>query len=494
MRLAVADLLEEVKHSESRGDFARGGSRCEVCDAERLCGDSCTDGGHCCECDGEGAACRTCCTSPKFPDISSAASDIASECVTECGDPRRRDRKLDRIFTGRVTAMPVTALLLALVFFITLRGATPISDFLTWLLGYVELGARQLFTSIHLPQAVTSALCDGVLRVLCWVVAVMLPPMAIFFPLFTILEDSGYLPRVAYNFDRCFHRCGACGKQALTTMMGFGCNAAGVTGCRIIDSPRERIIAIITNSFVPCNGRFPVISALLAILTAGLAAGGTLRCALMCAVIVFGLVLTLAVSFVLSRTVLRGVPSSFTLELPPYRRPRIGEVIVRSVLDRTVFVLGRAAAVAAPAGLVIWLLGNVTIGGATLLSHITAALDPIGRAAGMDGVMMCAFVLAIPASEIILPLMIMGYCSGGVIAPLTGLGELPGFFASHGWSRTTAVCAVVFTLIHWPCSTTIITAYRETGSVKWSAATALIPTVIGYALCVLINTVSGIFT
>ena len=520
LRLTVADLLEEVKHSGSRGGVVRRGCRCEVCDAERLCGDSCTDGGFCdadrtaAGCDAgcsDGSACisftdvghsaqcasdRTCCriVSRKFPDISSAASDIASECVTECGDPRRRDRRLDRIFTGRVTAMPVTALLLALVFFITLRGATPLSDFLTWLLGYVELGARQLFTSMHLPQAVTSALCDGVLRVLCWVVAVMLPPMAIFFPLFTILEDSGYLPRVAYNFDRCFHSCGACGKQALTTMMGFGCNAAGVTGCRIIDSPRERIIAIITNSFVPCNGRFPVISALLAILTAGLAAGGTLRCVLMCAVIVFGLVLTLAVSFVLSRTVLRGVPSSFTLELPPYRRPRIGEVIVRSVLDRTVFVLGRAAAVAAPAGLVIWLLGNVTIGGATLFSHITAALDPIGRAAGMDGVMMCAFVLAIPASEIILPLMIMGYCSGGVIAPLTGLGELPGFFASHGWSRTTAVCAVVFTLIHWPCSTTIITAYRETGSVKWTAATALIPTVIGYVLCVLINAVSGIFT
>ncbi len=494
LRLTVADLLEEVKHSGCHEDRIGEGCHCEGCDAERLCGDSCTGSGHCCECDGEGAACRTCCTSPKFSDISSAASDIASECVTECGDPRRRDRRLDRIFTGRVTAMPVTALLLALVFFITLRGATPLSDFLTWLLGYVELGARQLFTSMHLPQAVTSALCDGVLRVLCWVVAVMLPPMAIFFPLFTILEDSGYLPRVAYNFDRCFHSCGACGKQALTTMMGFGCNAAGVTGCRIIDSPRERIIAIITNSFVPCNGRFPVISALLAILTAGFAAGGTLRCVLMCAVIVFGLVLTLAVSFVLSRTVLRGVPSSFTLELPPYRRPRIGEVIVRSVLDRTVFVLGRAAAVAAPAGLVIWLLGNVTIGGATLFSHITAALDPIGRAAGMDGVMMCAFVLAIPASEIILPLMIMGYCSGGVIAPLTGLGELPGFFASHGWSRTTAVCAVVFTLIHWPCSTTIITAYRETGSVKWTAATALIPTVIGYVLCVLINAVSGIFT
>ena len=469
---AVADLLESERDGEAcrKGDFP----------SEGYDGKVCPDGG----CGEHPQRCSDICT---------AAAQIAAECVTESGDPRQRDRRLDRIFTGRFTAIPVTALLLAVVFFITLRGATPLSDGITWILGYLEAGTKWLLTAICLPAVVTSALCDGVLRVLCWVISVMLPPMAIFFPLFTILEDFGYLPRVAYNFDRCFHRCGACGKQALTTMMGFGCNAAGVTGCRIIDSPRERIIAIVTNSFVPCNGRFPVLSALLAILTAGLAASGFLQCALMCAVIVLGLTLTLTVSYVLSRTALRGIPSSFTLELPPYRRPRIGEVIVRSVLDRTVFVLGRAAAVAAPAGLVIWILGNVTVRGATLLSHITAVLDPIGRAAGMDGVMMCAFILAIPASEIILPLMIMGYCSGGVIAPLAGLGELSGFFAAHGWSRMTAVCAIVFTLVHWPCSTTLITIYRETGSLKWTAAAVLIPTAIGYAMCVLINAVSGIF-
>lgn len=426
-------------------------------------------------------------------DVSDTARSIAESCVTDSPTSRRRDRILDKIFTGRWTAIPTSALLMALVFYITLAGATPVSEGLSYLLGFVERGSREAFTWMGLPDIVVCALCDGVLDVLCTVVSVMLPPMAIFFPLFTVLEDLGYLPRVAYNFDRCFKQCSSCGKQALTMMMGFGCNAAGVVGCRIIDSPRERLIAILTNSFVPCNGRFPVIAALISVmlmLGVGHSEAG-LSGAVMCGVVGLGIVLTMAVSRLLSATVLKGMPSSFTLELPPYRAPKIGEVIVRSVFDRTLFVLGRAVSVAAPAGFFIWLLGYVKIGGVSLLRHITEILEPVGRAAGMDGVMMCAFILALPAAEIIIPLMLMGYSTDGMLSSVEAVGEVTEVFQAAGWSWVTALCAIVFTLVHWPCSTTIITVKKETGSVKWAFLSAAVPTVIGYGLCVLINLVFG---
>lgn len=420
-------------------------------------------------------------------EIVTKAELLAKKCTDIPVGANSRDRILDRIFTGKLTAFPIMTLLLAVVFFITLKGATPISDALSALLGYTEEGIRSLLEMIHVPQIIVSALCDGVLRVLCWVVAVMLPPMAIFFPLFTLLEDLGYLPRVAYNFDRCFKKCGACGKQALTIMMGFGCNAAGVTGCRIIDSPRERLIAMITNSFVPCNGRFPVLAALISVFAVG---GALFQSFVMSSLIVLGIVLTLAVSFLLSKTLLRGTPSSFTLELPPYRAPRIGEVIVRSVFDRTLFVLGRAAAVAAPAGLLIWILGNININDTSLLAYITGFLEPVGRLAGMDGVIMCAFILALPAAEIIVPLMMLGYSAGGNLAPVQSLSEMADIFCANGWTNITVICALIFTLVHWPCSTTIITVKRETGSVFWAALSVVIPTLIGYALCVAVNLIS----
>ena len=259
----------------------------------------------------------------------------------------------------------------------------------------------ELFLAIGMPVLLNDLLVHGVYRVLAWVISVMLPPMAIFFPLFTLLEDFGYLPRVAFNLDRCFKRCAACGKQALTMCMGFGCNAAGIIGCRIIDSPRERLIAMITNNFVPCNGRFPTMIAIITMFFVGSAAGAfssVLSAAILAGVIVLGVLMTLLISKILSATVLKGVPSSFTLELPPYRKPQIGKVIVRSIFDRTLFVLGRAIVVAAPAGLIIWLMANISVGDATLLAHCSGFLDPFAQVIGMDGVILLAFILGFPAN------------------------------------------------------------------------------------------------
>ena len=320
------------------------------------------------------------------------------------------------------------------------------------------------------------------LRTLAWVVAVMLPPMAIFFPLFTLLEDAGYLPRVAYNLDRPFQACRACGKQALTMCMGLGCNAAGVVGCRIIDSERERLLAVLTNSLMPCNGRFPALIALMTMFFS--LSGSTLTAALLLtAALTLCVGLTFGATWLLSATVLRGKPSAFALELPPYRAPQVGQVIVRSVLDRTLFVLGRAAAVAAPAGMILWTLANGRIGGVSLLAWCAGALDPLGRAMGMDGVLLLAFVLGFPANEIVLPIAVMGYLAQGSLGDSLGLAQMHVLLTANGWTWTTAVSAVLFFLLHWPCSTTLWTIRRETGSAKWTLLAALLPTALGMALC-----------
>ena len=350
-----------------------------------------------------------------------------------------------------------------------------------------------LFARLHAPDWLHGALILGVYRVLAWVVSVMLPPMAIFFPLFTLLEDAGYLPRVAYNLDGPFRRCRACGKQSLTMCMGFGCNAAGVVGCRIIDSPRERLLAILTNSLVPCNGRFPTLIAILTVFFAAASGGlcGSLLSALLLSlVIVFSIAMTLLVTKLLSGTLLRGMPSSFTLELPPYRRPQLGRVIVRSVLDRTLFVLGRAAAVAAPAGLVIWLAANVTAGGVSILGRCAEFLDPLGRLMGLDGVILIAFVLGFPANEIVLPIIMMGYLSGGVLADPGGAAGVAEVLRANGWTWETAVCMILFMLMHWPCSTTLLTIKKETKSLKWTLLAAAVPTAAGMLLCMLFTAVT----
>ncbi len=417
------------------------------------------------------------------------AEGVAAESVFfEENDCNARDRRLDRLFTSRRTGIPVMLLLLFGVFWLTIAGANLPSQWLSRQLFRVQDWLSALFHTWGAPEWLHGALVLGVYRVLAWVVSVMLPPMAIFFPFFTLLEDFGYLPRVAFNLDHYFKKACACGKQALTMCMGFGCNAAGVTGCRIIDSPRERLIAIVTNALVPCNGRFPTILTILSMFFIGASAGlgaSLLSALLLTGVIVLGVVMTFACSALLSKTLLRGVPSGFTLELPPYRRPQVGKVIVRSVFDRTLFVLGRAAAVAAPAGLVIWLCANITVGDASLLSHMAGALDPFARLLGLDGVILIAFILGFPANEIVIPIAVMAYLSTGSIMEL-GTAELHTLLLQNGWTPVTALCTVLFSLFHWPCSTTCLTIKHETGSLKWTLVSFALPTAIGCALCFLV--------
>ena len=393
-----------------------------------------------------------------------------------------RDRRLDRLLTSRATGYPIMLLGLAGVLWLTIAGANAPSEWLSRLFGWAQGRFCALLTQLHAPVWLQGLLVDGMFRTLAWVVAVMLPPMAIFFPLFTLLEDAGYLPRVAYNLDRPFQACRACGKQALTMCMGLGCNAAGVVGCRIIDSGRERLLAVLTNSLMPCNGRFPALIALMSMFFS--LSGSTLTAALLLtAALVLCVGLTFGATWLLSATVLRGKPSAFALELPPYRAPQVGQVIVRSVFDRTLFVLGRAAAVAAPAGMVLWALANVHPGGVSLLTRCAAALDPLGRMMGMDGVLLLAFVLGFPANEIVLPIAVMGYLAQGSLSDALGLAQMHALLTANGWTWTTAVSAVLFFLLHWPCSTTLWTIRRETGSAKWTLLAALLPTALGMALC-----------
>ena len=397
-----------------------------------------------------------------------------------------RDRKLDQILTSRLTGYPIMAGLLALVFWLTITGANYPSQLLSHFLFGIQDWLTKCFQAAGAPEWLHGMLVLGVYRVLAWVVSVMLPPMAIFFPLFTLLEDSGYLPRIAFNLDKPFQRCHACGKQALSMCMGFGCNAAGIVGCRIIDSPRERLIAMITNSFVPCNGRFPTLIAIISMFFVGTAGGllpSVLSTLILTAFILLGIAMTFLVSRLLSLTVLKGIPSSFTLELPPYRRPQIGKVIVRSIFDRTLFVLGRAASIAAPAGLLIWLMANVTAGNMTLLAHCAAFLDPFGKLIGLDGVILMAFIPGLPANEIVLPIIIMAYMAQGTIVEFDSLTELKALLTANGWTWLTAVNTMLFSLMHWPCSTTLMTIHKETGSFKWTAISLLVPAACGIVLC-----------
>ena len=398
------------------------------------------------------------------------------------------DRKLDHLFTSKATGFPIMFLLLFLIFWLTISGANFPSSLLSSGLFWVEDRLVDFAISIQLPKAIYSPLIFGMYRVLAWVVSVMLPPMAIFFPLFTLLEDFGYLPRVAFNLDRCFKKCCACGKQALTMCMGFGCNAVGVTGCRIIDSPRERIIAILTNSLVPCNGRFPTILTILSLFIAGGATGlsaSLLGAFCLALVILLGICMTLVASKVLSKTLLKGMPSSFTLELPPYRRPQIGKVIIRSVCDRTLFVLGRAILIAAPAGLLIWMTANITVGGTAVLNHCVNFLDPFARLLGLDGVILMAFLLGMPANEIVIPIMLMTYLAKGSLLEMEDLNLMRQLLVDNGWTWITAVSTVLFSLMHWPCGTTLMTIHKETQSLKWTFVSILVPTLMGMSLCFL---------
>ena len=407
-----------------------------------------------------------------------------------------RDRKIDKILTSRLTGIPIMLLLLALIFWITIVGANYPSQWLSRLFDWLSGVITGALKYINTPPVIVSLLMDGIYKTTAWVVAVMLPPMAIFFPLFTLLEDLGYLPRIAFNMDSMFKGAGCHGKQCLTMCMGIGCNACGVTGCRIIDSPRERLIAIITNSFMPCNGRFPAIIAIITVFFAGTAAAplnSLLTALILMLVILLGVFATMGVSKLLSLTLLKGEASSFTLELPPYRSPQIGKIIVRSILDRTLFVLGRAVVVAAPAGLIIWLLANIEIGNTSLISYATNFLDPFARILGMDGIILAAFILGFPANEIVIPIMIMLYTNTGVLTDADSLSQMLSLFTANGWTVTTALCVIVFYLMHFPCSTTCISIYKETKSLKWTLVSFFTPLLCGFLLCFIISTLSNIF-
>ncbi len=400
------------------------------------------------------------------------------------------DRRVDKILTGKYLAFPVMMLLLALIFWTTISLANYPSQLLSMLFKIVGGWLSEFLITLQVPQWIYSIVLNGVYNVLTWIVSVMLPPMAIFFPLFTLLEDVGYLPRIAYNLDKPFKCCNACGKQALTMCMGFGCNAAGVVGCRIIDSPRERLIAILTNNFVPCNGRFPMLITLISIFFVANGGGffnSVISALVLTAFILIGVLMTFACSKLLSKTVLKGLPSSFMLELPPYRKPQITKVISRSIFDRTIFVLGRAIAIAAPAGIIIWIFANIKVGNLSILKHCCDFLNPFAKVFGLDGVIVMAFILGLPANEIVLPLIIMSYLSMGTLTSFDSVLQIKMLLIENGWTAVTAVCTMLFSLFHWPCSTTLLTIKKETASIKWTIFAALLPTAIGLILCFLTN-------
>ncbi len=404
-----------------------------------------------------------------------------------------RDRKIDKILTSKKFGIPIMILLLGIILWITITGANYPSQVLSKLLFYIQGKLTEFFIWIKVPAWLEGILVQGMYRTLAWVVSVMLPPMAIFFPLFTLLEDLGYLPRIAFNLDNFFRKCNACGKQALTMCMGFGCNAAGIVGCRIIDSPRERLISIITNNFVPCNGRFPMLIAVITMFFTGYFIGplkSIISTIILLFVIILGIVMTFLISKILSKTILKGVPSSFTLELPPYRKPQIGKIIIRSIFDRTLFVLGRAVSVAAPAGIVIWIMANIKVGNMSILNHCAEFLNPFANIIGLDGYILMAFILGFPANEIVIPIIIMSYMATGSLVEINSMTELHSLLVSNGWSIITAICVMLFSLMHWPCSTTCLTIKKETKSIKWTLISFLVPTVTGIIICFIFTSVA----
>lgn len=406
-------------------------------------------------------------------------------------DYLQKDRKIDKILTSKILCYPLMITLLFGIFWLTITGANYPSTLLANGLFYLEDLIKNLAINIHLPSFIYAPLIDGIYHTLAWVVSVMLPPMAIFFPLFTLLEDIGYLPRVAFVLDNQFRKCNACGKQALSMCMGFGCNAAGVVGCRIIDSPRERLIAILTNALVPCNGRFPT---LIAIITMFFVTSNTLSslkaAAYLTLIVLLGIALTFISSKILSKTLLKGLPSAFILELPPYRKPQLKQIIVRSIFDRTLTVLKRAIIVAIPAGLIIWLMANIEISGINILTHTATFLDPIASLIGLDGVILLAFILGMPANEIVLPIIIMTYLNQSALMDIADLNTLKDLLINNGWTTITAISTMLFSLAHWPCSTTLLTIKKETNSRKWTIVAFLLPTLIGITLCLIFNTLA----
>ncbi len=429
--------------------------------------------------------------------LNKSSKEICSRCVNySSNNLNKKTAKLDKILTSKITGIPIMLLLFALLFWITTVGANYPSEWLSIFFEMLKSELYNLFYLLNIPTFITGLLIDGVYTTLTWVVSVMLPPMAIFFPLFSIMEDSGYLPRIAFNLDKFFSKCGAHGKQSLTMAMGIGCNACGVTGCRIIESPQERLIAILTNNFMPCNGRFPTLIAIIMMFFAGSVFGfiSSVQAALiLLGVIVLCVLVTMGVSKVLSLTIAKGEASGFALELPPYRKPQILKTIVRSLLDRTLFVLGRAVAVAAPAGALIWLTANIYVGDSSILSYCTEFFEPFGKMIGLDGVIVMAFILGFPANETVIPIIIMSYMASGTLAEYSNYEQLLELFSANDWTVVTAVCTMIMCVMHFPCSTACLTIKKETGSLKWTLVSMILPTVIGIILCFITASVMNLF-
>lgn len=420
---------------------------------------------------------------------------VKDKCVSTDTNRSNRDRKIDDYITSRIFGIPIMIGILAVVLWITIEGANIPSNILASLLFKFQNKLTELFMDMNAPKWLYGAVVLGVYRTIAWVVSVMLPPMAVFFPLFTLFEDMGYLPRVAFNLDHLFKKACAHGKQCLSMCMGLGCNSAGIVGCRIIESPRERLIAILTNNFMPCNGRFPIliaISSAFLITGTGGKSSSIFSALTVTGIIVFGVVVTLVVSYILSKTILKGYPSSFTLELPPYRKPQIGRVIYTSIIDRTIFVLARAITVAAPAGLITWILANTYIGNMNIIGYAAAFLNPFAHLIGLDGYILMAFILGIPANEIVLPILIMAYLSTGSMTDFQSIDSLRQILLSHGWTGFTAFNVLLFCLLHWPCATTFLTIRKETGSIKWPLLSAAIPTAIAIGVCFITTSIARI--
>jgi len=425
------------------------------------------------------------------------AERIATDVITvKSENYNERDKKIDKILTSKKFGIPIMLFMLTIILYITVKGANYPSNLLFNFFDFLGIYIDKFLKIIHTPRILNDMLINGVYRTVSWVIAVMLPPMAIFFPLFTLFEDLGVLPRIAFNLDNVFKKASTCGKQCLTMCMGLGCNSVGVMGARIINSPRERLIAIITNSFVPCNGKFPTLIAISSIFIASFFAPkmqSIVSCISVLFIILLGVFVTLIVSKILSKTLLKGESSHFFLELPPYRKPKVFDIIYRSVFDRTLFVLSRACMITAPCAVIIWIFANTTIGSTSVLGYLCNFLNPIGTIMGIDGVILLAFILGIPANEIVLPIALMCYLSSSSLLEVPSLSEMSKILIANGWTVKTAICTMVFSLLHFPCSTTLLTIYKETKSLKWTFVSFILPTVIGFTLCTLINLIFCIF-
>jgi len=429
-------------------------------------------------------------------DIYAKSKSLCKKVVSQQHTALYRSDKLDEIFTSRIWGFPIMLLMLGTIFYITIAGANIPSDMLASLFGFLESKLTYLFETMHAPEWLHGVLVLGLFRGTGWVISVMLPPMAIFFPIFALLENYGYLPRVAFNMDRLFKRAGGHGKQSLTMAMGFGCNAAAILSTRIIESPRERMLAILTNNFVPCNGRWPtlILLASLFMVTGFTGVASTfMTAAILIGFVLLGVIVTLTVSWGLSKTALKGVPTHYTLELPPFRRPKFWNTILRASIDKAWNVLKRAVIVAAPASILTWICANIYIGDTSILMHFVNFLDPFGQALGMDGFIMAAFILGLPANEIVIPILIMAYLSQGAMLEIEDLSKLKQVFIDQGWTWLTALNMMLFSLLHFPCGTTLVNIYKETKSPKWTFMSFLIPTVIAIGVTWLTATIARAF-